>query len=78
MYNIITASILFRKNNIAKITVVVEMSKGDIRTIQATDKPTDGYMHIQPGAKISDELLQKVAGYGKEYLDNCSMRRSIN
>lgn len=66
MYNILKAEIEFKDNQITKVTVVAEISKGDVRKIVATDKPRAGYTFIMPGAKLTDELLQKVAGYGCE------------
>lgn len=66
MYNILEAKIEFKNNQLERITVLVEMSKGDVRAIFATTKPRGGYMHIQPNAAVSNELLQQVAGYGLE------------
>lgn len=48
------------------VKVKVEISKGDIRAIQATTQLMGGYMHLKPGVKLSDELLQQVADTGRE------------
>ncbi|MGN6293749.1 MAG: hypothetical protein ACTHMV_13480 [Chitinophagaceae bacterium] len=69
MYNILEARIEYKKNQLARITVLVEISKNDVRAIFATTKPRPGYMYIQPTAKINEELLQEVAGYGMETVD---------
>lgn len=65
-YNILEAKIEYKTGNVDKITVLVEMSENDIRAIQGTTKPRGGYMNIPPLAKLNDELLQEVAGYGME------------
>lgn len=69
MYNILEAKIEFKNNQIDRITVLVEISKGDVRAIYATTKPRGGYTCIPPAAKVNDELLQEVAGYGMETVD---------
>jgi hypothetical protein len=66
MQNILEAKLKFKNNQLQSVTVKVEISKGDIRTIQGTDKPSGGYMHIKPGATISNDLLQEVADYGRQ------------
>lgn len=68
-YNILEARIEFKDNAVSRVTVLVEISKGDIRAIFATTKPSNGYMHIPPGAKVTNDLLQEVAGYGRETVD---------
>lgn len=66
MYNILEGLIEWEDGRIDKITLLVEMSKGDIRAIQATTRPKGGYMTILPNATLTDTLLQEVAGYGME------------
>lgn len=68
-YNILEARIEFKDRRISRVTVLVEISKGDVRAIFATDQPRNGYTHIQPTATVSDELLQDVAGYGMQTVD---------
>jgi len=68
-YNILEARIEFKNKHLERITVLVEISKGDVRAYFATTEPRPGYMHIQPGSMVSNELLQKVAGYGSKTLD---------
>lgn len=65
-YNILEAKIEYSNAKINKITVLVEISENDIRAIHATTKPRGGYMNIKPSAKLNEELLQEVAGYGME------------
>jgi hypothetical protein len=78
MYNILSAKIEFVNNQPSRITLLVEMSKNDVRVIFATTKPQSGYMNIPPAAKISDELLQHVAGYGIEAYSEDEMDIFIN
>jgi hypothetical protein len=66
MYNILQARIEYKTNQISSVTVLVEISKGDVRAIAATSTPKNGYTFIPPGATISNELLQDVAGSGCE------------
>lgn len=66
MYNILETHIQFENGNIETITVLVEISENDIRAIQANTKTKGGYMNISPAAKLNEELLQKIAGYGME------------
>lgn len=68
-YKILEARIEFKDSELSRVTVLVEMSKGDVRAILASTSPRNGYMHIHPGTKVSDELLQEVAGYGSETVD---------
>ena len=69
MYKILEAKIEFINNAPVVISVLVEISKGDVRAIYATTKPSNGYMHIPSGASVTAELLQEVAGYGMERPD---------
>lgn len=67
MYNILETNIEFKNNKIEVITVLVEISKNDIRAIQSTSKSNNGgYMYIPQSAKLNYELLQSIAGYGIE------------
>lgn len=72
MYKILEARIEFKNNQLDSVTVLVDctgtQSKplSDVRAIVATTSPVSGYMQIPPGASISEELLQEVAGYGME------------
>lgn len=69
MYNILEARIEFKNNQLERITVLVEMSKDDVRAIFADTVAKGGYMNIQPSATVSNELLQEIAGYGMETVD---------
>lgn len=69
MYKILEARIEYKEGNINRVTVLVEMSKGDVRAIFATTKPCNGYHYIANGEKVSEQLLQQVAGYGMETVD---------
>lgn len=63
-YNILDAKIEFRNGFPVVITLLVEISKGDVRAIAAGNRPMNGYTYISKNAKVSDSLLQDVAGYG--------------
>lgn len=69
MYNILECRIEFQNNQLFRITVLVEMSKGDVRAIYADTKPKGGYLVLKPNQSINNELLQEVAGYGTERKD---------
>lgn len=68
-YNILECRIEFKNNQIFSVTVLVEMSKFDIRAIYANTEPACGYMSLKQNESISNELLQEVAGYGYEKND---------
>jgi hypothetical protein len=66
MYKILEARVEYKNNNLERITVLVEVSRGDVRAIEATTKQWVGYMHIQPAEQLSTDLLLEVAAYGME------------
>lgn len=69
-YKILEARIEYKDDGfISRVTVLVEMSKGDVRAIFATTKPCNGYHYISQGEIVSEQLLQMVAGYGMETVD---------
>jgi hypothetical protein len=65
-YNILEARIEYRNKRLHRVTVLVEMSQGDIRAIYATDTFTAGYECLSPDEPVTNELLQRVAGYGRQ------------
>lgn len=69
MYNILEARIEYKNKKLHRITVLVEISQGDIRAIFCTTKPVAGYDSLKPDEPMSDELLQRVAGYGMQTVD---------
>lgn len=73
MYNILESRIEFQNNKLFRITVLVEMSRGDVRAIYADTKPKGGYLSLNPNQEINNELLQEVAGYGSERGDKDDM-----
>lgn len=66
MYNILESRIEFKNNQLYRITVLVEISKGDVRAIYADTKPKSGYLFLLPNQELNNELLQRVAGQGSE------------
>ncbi len=71
MYNILESNIKFNKNGqILSVLALVEYSQGDIRVIEATNQPRSGYMNITERTDyVLFDLLQEVAGYGREISD---------
>ena len=64
MYNILESRIEFKNNKLDRITVLVEISKGDVRVIAMDTIGKPGYKVIEPNETLNEALLQKVAGYG--------------
>lgn len=69
MYNILEARIEYRNKKLHRVTVLVEISQGDVRAIFSTDTFMDGYDCLNPDEPVTNELLQRVAGYGRQLLD---------
>lgn len=69
MYNILESRIEFKNNQLFRITVLVEISKGDVRAIYADTNPKNGYMFLQPNQELNTKLLQQVSGEGCERRD---------
>lgn len=69
MYNILQVHIEYRKRKLYKVTVLVEMSKGDIRAIYSTVGVKSGYDYLRPGEPVNEALFQRVAGYGCQTFD---------
>ena len=68
-YNILEIRIERKENRLQRITCLVEISPGDVRAIFATTKFNPGYMTLRPDARITEELLQEVAGTGMQTID---------
>ncbi|MEY4571220.1 MAG: hypothetical protein RLZ10_413, partial [Bacteroidota bacterium] len=74
-YEILESRIEFNNNQIQRITVLVNCTSSqskpysDVRAIYATNKPCGGYMWIPLNAKLTDDLMQSVAGAGMETRD---------
>ena len=73
MSNSVARRIEFKNNQLFRITVLVEMSKGDVRAIYADTKPNGGYIFLKPNQELNNELLQEIAGYGSERNDKDDM-----
>jgi len=69
MYNILEARIEYQAGKLRRVTVLVEISNGDVRAIFSTDSFRDGYDSLNPDEPVNDQLLQRVAGYGKQTID---------
>lgn len=52
-----------REGKLEKVEVKVDYDS-HVRTYFATNKPCAGYCWLRPDAKLNEELLQEVAGYG--------------
>lgn len=70
-YNIIETQIKFNPDgSILNLLALVEMSKGDIRVLEASQEKRGGYMSISHKTDyVLYDLLQEVAGYGMEITD---------
>lgn len=77
MYNILEAIIEYKNGKLKQVTVLVEISKGDVRAIYISDsfQPGRGYSCFRENEPVSDSLLQKVAGYGKQTEDRDKLFR---
>ena len=73
MYNILECRIEFKNNQLFRVTVLVEISRGDVRAIYADTKPKAGYMFLMPNQELNNKLLQQVAAQGKERSDRDDM-----
>ena len=74
MYNILESRIEFKNNQLFRITVLVEMSRGDVRALYADTKPEGfGYLYLKPNQELNSKLLQDVAAYGCERQDKNEM-----
>jgi hypothetical protein len=69
MYNILEARIEYRNRKLHRVTVLVEISQGDVRAIFCTDAFSAGYDSLNPNEPVTDALLQRVAGYGRQTED---------
>lgn len=65
-YNILEARIEYRHKKLQRVIVLVEISQRDIRAIFATDTFMEGYECLNPDEPVTNELLQRVAGYGRQ------------
>lgn len=69
MYNILEARIEYKNRKLHRVTVLVEISNGDVRAIYSTDSFRNGYDSLNPDEPVNDDLLQRVAGYGMQTID---------
>lgn len=68
-YNILEARIEYRHKKLHRVTVLVEISPGDVRAIFATDTFVGGYEYLHPDEPVTNELLQRVAACGRTTVD---------
>lgn len=68
MYKILEAHAEYKDGQLCRVTVLVEISKGDVRAIFCTNEVMNGYDMIKPGEPINENLLQRCAGYGRGML----------
>ncbi len=69
-YTLTDVYITYKGGELKEIAVV--WNDGDTGYVRGTyidNRPKGGYDYIKPGEEISDELLNRAAGYGV-YLDN--------
>lgn len=71
MYNILEAHIEFKQKKLHRVTVLVEISRNDIRAIFCGVEMSPGYDTVNPDEPINEDLMQRVAGYGRQIdIDN--------
>lgn len=64
-YEILEVHAVYEKAKLKQLAVLwVSNDEGGVRATYCTDKPANGYGFLLPDAKLTDEQLQKVAGYG--------------
>lgn len=63
-YNILEAIVRYHKGQLFEVIVLVEISRGDIRAMRASQAYSPAYTFIEPNELISDKLLQRIAAQG--------------
>jgi hypothetical protein len=63
---IIQAHQHYKNGQLQQVSVLVQISPGDVRAIYATTQPTAGHMHLPPNASLTPQLLHQVATQGIE------------
>jgi len=66
MYNILEAHIEYKAKKLHRVTVLVEISRGDIRAIYCACEMGAGYDTINQDEPVNEALMQRVAGYGRQ------------
>lgn len=66
MEEILKATIEYKNGLIDSVTVIVQFSADDVRTIQSTREKRSGYFSIKETTWLNKELLQEVASFGME------------
>lgn len=74
MYNILEARIEYKGKRLHRVTVLVEISRGDIRAIYCAPEMGAGYDTINPDEPVNEALMQRVAGYGQQ-IDIAAMNK---
>lgn len=69
MYNILEARVEYKNKKLHRVTVLVEISEGDVRAIFSTVGIKYGYTYLLPDEPVNDALLQRIAGYGMQTVD---------
>lgn len=69
MYNILEVCIEYKAGKLNRVTVLVKISEGDVRAIFSTPDMPAAYDSISPDEPVTDNLLQRVAGYGRQTVD---------
>ncbi|MFY9307810.1 MAG: hypothetical protein WAQ28_02055 [Bacteroidia bacterium] len=65
-YKILEVRIEYKAGKLYWITVLVEISKGDVRAIYASTLTKYGFMYIKPTDQLNEKLLQEIAATGIE------------
>lgn len=73
-YNILEAHLQFAQGKLHTVTVLAEISKGDIRALQATPRFSSGFIAITDAHQVSKQTLQEVAAAGYELSKSNAMQ----
>jgi hypothetical protein len=69
-YKIIETHAVYHENKIVEIAVLWESNeRGWVRSSYCTTQPRQGYKFLLPNEVLSQELIQRVAGYGMNLPD---------
>lgn len=70
-YKIIEVHQVYQAGKIVEVAVLWQSNEmGWVRASYCTTRPTAGYKFIMPDEKLSNDLIQQVAGQGMNLPDN--------
>lgn len=63
-YKILKTLIEFENDNLKAVTVLIDAGNGFEKAYRSESRLMSGYFSISPKTALTDDLFQKVAGYG--------------